>query len=361
MHGRFISFVIIASLGCANLAAAAEEFSIAPLSKGVFAIVRNDPPGFAVESNSGFIECGEHLVVIDAQSNEATTRRVLAAIRSRSAKPVKYVINTHWHDDHIVGNQVYREAFPAVKFVAHQQSLTYLPGEGKKNRDQFHRALPEAIAGLRKTLEAGKTGAGQPSSDEQRASLESDIRLGEGYMSVPDDFVPVLADVPVSTWFMIREAGCSIDVLALGDAHTTGDLVVHIPDRRVVFVGDIVGWPVPLVGAEQSRVRAWGGTLQRILDLNASMVVPGHGPVMRDYAHLDRIKMLMTTIAQRVDDARLKNETLEAARSRIDLSDLRQEFSNGSPVHAALFDAYVAGPAVTNAWKITEPALKEVH
>jgi cyclase len=350
--GSAVSLVASSLLAFSSLAVAAEEFSVARLGDGVFAIVRNDPPGFAVESNSGFIECRDHIVVVDTQSNEATTRRVLAAIRKQSDKPVRYVVNTHWHDDHIVGNRIYREAFPSVRFVAHQESLTYLPGDGKKNRDKFHRGIPDALVGLRKTLESGKTSKGQPLTDEQRASLTSDIRLAEGYMTVPDDFTPVLADVPVSKKLQIREPGCAIDVLPLGNAHTTGDVVVHVADANVVFVGDMIGWPVPLVGADQSRVREWSGTLRRVRDLGAKVIVPGHGPVMRDYSHLDRISVLMSTIAQRVDEARARGESLEIGRSRIDLSDLRRQFAGDSPVHAALFDAYVAGPAVTNAWNL---------
>lgn len=352
MPGYAVSLVASSLLAFASLASAAEEFSLDRLSNGVVAIARNDPPGFAVESNSGVIECRDQLVVIDTQSNAATTRRVLAAIRKHSAKPVGYVINTHWHDDHIVGNQVYREAYPNVRFVAHTESLAYLPGEGKKNRDKFHQAIPDAIAGLRKTLDSGKSSSGKPLTDEQRASLASDIHLAEGYLTVPADFTPVLPDVPVNEKLEIRERGCALDVLALGNAHTTGDLVIHVADAGVVFVGDMIGWPVPLVGADQSRVREWSGTLKRVRDLGAKVIVPGHGPVLRDYAHLDRTSTLMTTITRRVDEARARGETLEVARSHIDLSDLRGQFAGDSPVHGALFDAYVAGPAVTNAWNI---------
>lgn len=198
-------------------------------------------------------------------------------------------------------------------------------------------------------MQSGKTSAGKALSEEQRRSLESDIRLGEGYRSVPDDFVAILPDVPVQDRFAIREAGCAIDVLALGNAHTTGDLVVHLPNENIVFTGDMLGWPVPLVGAEQSRVREWGATLTKVRDLHAAVIVPGHGPLMRDNEHLDRVVTLMTTIAKRVDAA--DDESLEAARKQIDLGDLKQQFSNGSDVNATLFDAYVTGPAIANAWK----------
>lgn len=106
--------------GLLGAAITGEEFSVTRLADTVFAIVRNDPPGFAVESNSGFVVCANQVVVIDAQSNDATTSRVLAAIRRHTDKPVRYVINTHWHDDHIVGNRIYRDAFPSVQFIANR-------------------------------------------------------------------------------------------------------------------------------------------------------------------------------------------------------------------------------------------------
>lgn len=331
---------------------AADEFSITKLKGNVFAVLRNDPPGYAVESNSGFVECAEHLVVIDAQSNDATAGRVLAAIRRHTDKPVRYLINTHWHDDHIVGNRVYRDAFPSLQFIGHAASLEYLPTQGKQNRDQFHRAIPGVLEKFRAALASGKNSSRKTLSEEQRRSLESDIHLGEGYATVPDDFVAILPDIAVKDKHSIRDAGCVIDVLALGSAHTTGDLVVHLPGQNVAFVGDIVGWPVPLVGPDQSRVREWAGTLTRIRNLKAAMVVPGHGPVMRDNSHIDRMIELMSMITQRVDEARADSDTLDAARPLIDLSDLRRKFAAGSEVNGALFDGYVTGPAVTNAWNI---------
>lgn len=330
--------------------AATDAFTVAKLRDNVFTVMRDDSPGFAVESNTGFIECAEHVIVVDAQSNDATTSRVLAQVRLYTDKPVRYLINTHWHDDHIVGNRIYKAAFPKLQIIGHAASLDYLPGKGKQNRDQFHRAIPEVLASFRNTLQTGKTRAGKPLSEEQRRSLESDIRLGEGYASVPDDFVALLPDIAVRQKYSIRDKGCAVDVLALGNAHTTGDLVVHLPQQSVAFVGDIVGWPVPLVGAEQSRVREWSGTLRRIRDLNAIIVIPGHGPAMRDNSYIDRMIALMDTITQRVDAERAKGGPLDEARSRIDLSDLRKQFANGSEVNGALFDAYVSGPAVTNAW-----------
>lgn len=339
--------MLAATTGSAH---AAQGFSVTKLRDNVFTVMRTDPPGFAVESNSGFIECADHVIVVDAQSNDATTSQVLAQIRLYTDKPVRYVINTHWHDDHIVGSQIYKDAFPDLKVIGSVASIDYLPGLGKKNRDQFHRAIPDVLERFRKTLQTGQTSAGKPLSDEQRRSLESDLRLGEGYATVPDDFVAILPDIAVHDEYSIRDKGCAVDVIAIGNAHTSGDLVVHLPEQSVAFVGDIVGWPVPLIGAEQSRVRDWSRTLTRVRDLKASVVIPGHGPLMRDTVQIDRTIDLMTAVTQRVNAERAKGDSLEQARKRIDLSDFRRQFAGDSEVNGALFDAYVTGPAVTNVW-----------
>jgi cyclase len=342
--------VAVALMATTNPTHAAQGFSVTKLRDNVFTVMRTDPPGFAVESNSGFIECADHVIVVDAQSNDATTSQVLAQIRLYTNKPVRYVINTHWHDDHIVGTHIYRDAFPAMKVIGSVASNNYLPTLGKKNRDQFHRAIPDVLERFRKTLETGKTSAGKPLSDEQRRSLESDLHLGEGYATVPDDFVAILPDIAVHDTYSIRDKGCAVDVIAIGNAHTTGDLVVYLPEQSVAFVGDIVGSPVPLVGAEQSRVRDWSRTLRRVRDLEAAVVVPGHGPLMRDNVQIDRTIDLMAAATQRVAAERSKGGSLEEARARIDLNDFRRQFAGDSEVNGSLFDAYVTGPAVTNVW-----------
>ena len=340
----------MALMAIAGVTRAAPGFSVTKLRDNVFTVMRTDPPGLAVESNSGFIECADYVIVVDAQSNDATTSQVLAQLRLYTNKPVRYLVNTHWHDDHIVGTRVYKDAFPNMKVIGSAASVDHLPNSGKKNREQFRPAIPDVLASFRKSLETGKTGADKPLSDEQRRSLESDLNLGEGNATVPDDFVAILPDIAVHDKYSIREGGCAVDVLGLGNAHTTGDLVVHLPMQGVAFVGDIVGWPVPLVDAEQSRVRDWSATLKRVRGLEAIAVVPGHGPLMRDNVQIDRTVELMTAITQRVGAERAKGGSLEDARKHIDLSAFRAQFANDSEVNGALFDAYVAGPAVTNFW-----------
>src|SRR3954451_13361614 len=84
------------------------------LDSGVYAAIRRDPLSLAVNSNSLIIVRESDVVVVGAQFSRAATRETIAAIRKITEKPVGYVINTHWHDDHWAGDQVYRDSFPSV-------------------------------------------------------------------------------------------------------------------------------------------------------------------------------------------------------------------------------------------------------
>ena len=83
------------------------------LDSGTYAAVRKDPLSLAVNSNSLIVVRDSDVVVVDAQFTRRATQETIAAIRTITRKPVAYVINTHWHDDHLAGDQVYRDSFPA--------------------------------------------------------------------------------------------------------------------------------------------------------------------------------------------------------------------------------------------------------
>src|SRR6185503_20486291 len=88
------------------------NFKIVKVGNGVYAAIRTEPPGLTVNANIVFIVNDDDVVVVDTTLTPGTARETIAALKRITNKPVRYVINTHWHDDHIMGNQAYREAFP---------------------------------------------------------------------------------------------------------------------------------------------------------------------------------------------------------------------------------------------------------
>jgi cyclase len=313
--------------------------------------VRKDPPGFAVESNSLFVVGDDGVIVVDAQSNAATTRETLAALRALTDKPVKFVINTHWHDDHVVGNQVYSEAFPGVQFVAHAATRAYLPAEGASNRRKWHEGgLSQFVEMLRNLVRDNKSLAGGALDEEERVSYLSDVSLGEGYMTVPANYEPTLPTVTLEEKLTLYQGSRAVEILFLGRGHTSGDVVVRLPRENVVAAGDLVVWPVPFVGSDQSHVSDWGAALEKLSALKPSVILPGHGPLMRDDSYVRQVARLMDSVSRQTREAVSRGETLEAARKSVKLDEFRKLFAGESHLKNTLFTMYVEGPAVASAY-----------
>jgi cyclase len=330
----------------------AHNFDVQKLAEGVYAVVRKDPPGLMVDANSVFIINDEDVVVVDASGAPSTTRAVLAALRRLTDKPVRYVVNTHWHDDHIIGDAVYREAFPNVEFIAHAEMREYLPGRGATNRKGFLEGAPRALAAIKDALSKNKNLSGTGLTAEERESYESDVRLAELALGEAPGTRLTLPTVTLRERLTLyRGGGRVIDILHLGRGHTAGDIVVHLPREGVVVTGDLVVWPVPLVGGDQSHVGDWGATLSKVRALKATTIVPGHGPVMRDDSYLKQLEDLFGSVKRQTDASAARGETLEQARKSVNLEEFRKALAGDSTVRQFLFDTYVKGPSVAAAYR----------
>ena len=126
-------------------------------------------------------------------------------------------------------------------------------------------------------------------------------------------------------------------------------VVAQLPAEGIVFAGDLAAWPVPLVGTT-SFPADYAAALGRLRALRPRVLVGGHGPVMRDDAYVARVQALLEAVQARTTAAVARGETAEQAQRSVDLSDFRRAFAGESRVRGALFDAYVAAPAVARAY-----------
>ncbi|HSE11206.1 MAG TPA: MBL fold metallo-hydrolase [Rudaea sp.] len=327
---------------------AAGGFTVEKLAEGVYAAIRSDPPGLMVDANSLFIVNDEDVVVVDAPEASA---EMIAALRAITNKPVSFLVNTHWHDDHVIGNAAWRKAYPGVRFIAHASLREYLPQTGLNNRKQMIEGAPQFAGQMQAQMDKGRNLRDEPISDEERASYASDIRLVKHYMAVVPGTETVLPNIDVIEGLTLIRGKRRIEVLHLGNGHTRADLVVWLPGERIVATGDLVVWPIPLVGGDQSHVRDWPGTLDALLALNPAIFVPGHGPVMRSPDYPKQERDLFAGINAQVAVAVARGDTLEATRKAIDLAAFRQQFAGDSKVRQFAFGMYVTGPAVESAYR----------
>lgn len=316
------------------------------LGEGVYSVVRNLPSGFYFESNSVFIVTSRGVVVVDSQFTRAATKAALAALRQLTGQPVRYVINTHWHVDHISGNQVYREAFPEAEFIAHVSTREDLSTEGLPGRPSFLEALPPTIGYFDRLVAERESMGDGVATGEELAAYAADSTLATQHLEEAPGFQPVLPTLTFRDHLTLELGGRTIELHHFGRAHTRGDIVVYLPGERILVAGDIVVAPVPLVGST-SYPGDYPATLAALLALQPAVIVPGHGPVLRDTAYIELMAELLEALRERTTAAVARGETLEQARKSVDLEEFRQRLAGSSRLRSLVFSNYVLEPAVT--------------
>jgi cyclase len=208
-------------------------FTLKPLGHNVYAAI-DDAKGDA-GANAGFVIGDDGVLVIDSFENEAAAKQLLSEIRKLTKLPVKFVVNTHYHLDHVAGNAAFKEAGAVVL----------------AQRNVFHWIHSENLKFFGKDIKP-----------EQKAMVEG--------LAAPD----VLYDTDVQLVLGSREI-----VVHVFPGHTGGDSVVMIPDAKVVFCGDLF-WRKTLPNLIDATTEAWMGTLEDLqtpAPSPAVAYVPGHG------------------------------------------------------------------------------------
>ena len=125
--------------------APAPRVELVPLGDRVWAAVRREPLGLAQNANSLVVAGDSAMLVVDAQFTREATRETMAAVRAATPLPVRWIVNTHWHDDHVAGNQVWRDSFPDVRVAMHAATRADLLGVARENRAREVAGGPAAM------------------------------------------------------------------------------------------------------------------------------------------------------------------------------------------------------------------------
>lgn len=326
-----------------------EHVEVAP---GVHAFVFDNPlsGGANVDGTAVAIINDDDVVVVDAQWTPATSRRVLAEIRKLTPKPVRYVINTHWHGDHWFGNQTYRDAFPGVEFVAHPRTLRDIDDEELPDIDTTRSIdVPQMIASAEGLLQGGRNADGSVLAAADSARMLRYIEMLNWSRRALMEITPVRPTVLVADSLVLLRGERRIVIRYLGRGNTRGDLSVWLPTERVLITGDLLVGPAPY--AFGSYPTEWREVLGKLRTLPAAVIVPGHGPVQRDWAYLDLVREALEAVTTQVRAAVDRGLDLEATRKAVDLGALRERFAKGDARVGRGFDGFFVAPIVERAWR----------
>ncbi|MER6995981.1 MBL fold metallo-hydrolase [Streptomyces sp. NPDC000410] len=235
------------------------------LAPSVHAYVQ--PDGGWCLNNAAFLSDGESTVLVDTAATERRAQLLREALLATGAPPPRTIVNTHHHGDHTYGNAVFT---PEATVVGHE-------------------------ACRREVLAAGR----------QLDLIWPETEFGDITITAPD--------LTYSERLTLHAAGTEVRLIHPGVAHTVGDTIVHLPEHGIVFTGDLIfsgGTPFLPMGSLSGSLRS----LALLRSLDATTVVPGHGPVTDPSAY-DATERYLRYVAALAETGRAKGLTpLETAQ-----------------------------------------------
>jgi cyclase len=272
---------------------AQELFDIKPVADGVYAAIAK--PAYKINCNAAIILLDDGVLVVDTHSKPSAARELIAQIKKLTDKPVKYVVNTHFHWDHYQGNQAYPSSWPAgVEIISSQATRDNIEQRGIPRIRYQIATLPQDIATLRAELE-------KATDPKQKEELRSNISQTEDYLAELKSMQVVLPSLTFDHSLVLHRKSRTVHILWLGRAHTDGDVFVYLPKEKVIVTGDALHGATPFMG--DSYPYDWIKTLDAAEKLDFNQVIGGHGEVMQGKQTFELWKQYFTDLLSMTADA----------------------------------------------------------
>jgi cyclase len=308
-----------------------ENFVFQPLADGVYcAVSRMGGPG---GSNAAIVINEEWVLVVDAHIRPSAAREVIGGIARITPLPVRFVVNTHFHNDHTQGNQSYFGTFPkGVEYISHVNT----------RRDIVEKAIPrvrEELARIPADIRNSKLQMEAARDDSEKLRLKAELDDIQSYL---EELRGVNITLPTITFdsSLILPGPRPIELYNFGRGHTAGDVVVFLPDERVLVTGDLfLGPHIPY--ASDSYPSEWIAALKNTLQLDFDQVALGHTSVVRGEearAQMQRLIAFMEDAVSHARDMVKAGKSLQAVIAAIDVSRYKDHFANW-PTHGEPFIA----------------------
>lgn len=296
-------------------------WTIQKVADGVWAALQPHDNRFN-DANVIVIEGDNDLVVIDSPANADAVRELVQEIGRLSTKPVRFVINTHWHGDHTQGNAVYRKAWgDAVSIVGHRTLAEDVPGRAApdvlERVERLTTRIPEAEAQLVTGLKQDGSRFTEEETEQQRAAIDNAKQWLERNL----DAEFLAPDVTYSEALVLQRGTRRIELRHFR-AHTRGDTVVYLPAEKVLITGDLLD-DMPFVG--HGHPREWLETLKTLAGYEFDRIVPGHGPVFEGREQMQHLTGFIEALVTGAAEAVAAGKTLEQTQAELDLSTWRDK------------------------------------
>ena len=291
----------------ATCLAADDLFDIKPVADGVYAAIAK--PAYKVNCNAAIILFDDAVLVVDTHSKPSAARALIEQIKKLTDKPVRYVVNTHFHWDHYQGNQAYPSSWPAsVEIISSEATRANIEQRGIPRVKHEIVTMPQEIEKLKSDLD-------KASDVGQKEQLRANLLQAEAYLAELKSMQVTLPSVTFDHSLILHRPSKTVEVLWLGNAHTNGDVFVYLPREKVLVTGDALhGW-TPYMG--DSYPFDWIQTLDAAEKLDFDQVIGRHGNVMRGKERFDLWKHYFRDLLDEAAQAYARGASLEDAEKGV--------------------------------------------
>jgi cyclase len=292
----------------AGTAHAGKAFKFNKVKEGVYHAVGTG--ALAVVGNSSFIVNENDVIVVDDHVSPAAAWVLLEEIKEVTNKPVTTVINTHFHFDHAHGNQIFE---PAVQIIGHEFTRRMLLSNsiGMPLYQNYLTGMPGQIEALRKRIASEADPAA-------KAKLETQLQVAENNLASQKELKPTPPNVTLSTQMTLYRGPREIQIRFLGRGHTAGDVVVFLPNEKVVITGDFL--TSGLSNMSDSFPEEWVASLDALKKLDFDTVLPGHGDAFTDKTKIDYFQAYLRDVWTEVSRLKKQGVSAEEAAKQADLT-----------------------------------------
>ncbi len=309
------------------------------VAEGIYVFMTPPYGDVGLDGNSVVILSNDGVLVFDTNGTPAAAEAVLSEIRKLTDKPVKYVVNSHWHWDHWYGTEVYRRAFPGVHVVTHEKTREMMMGPALAfNQPGLDEELPGYLDDLAKRVTAGESATPPPAN---LARMKSALATGRFFLDQKRRVKHTFADVTFTDRLTVYLGEREIQILNYGRAVTPGDALLYLPREKIVVTGDLLVNPVSF--ALGVYPTGWLNALERIDALDATVWVAGHGEPLHDKTLLHATMGVFRELLRQGKEARAKGQDPDQAKELIlpSLKDLRARITGGDPRQNEPFEVYL--------------------
>jgi cyclase len=328
----------------------APDFRLEQIAPNIYAFVSDNTTDSCEDGNTTIIITDDGVVVVDAPSTYLSEQH-LAEIRKLTDKPVVYLIDTHFHPDHVFGNHVYKDAFPGLHIIA--QDYTKAEADRRNPYTLAHYQGPggkQVLEMLRKQAETGiDLASGKPLQGYDATHAKIDFAECMPHFAAAERTRLVSPDLTYSESLTLALGGTVIKLLHF-EGHTAGDTVVYLPKSKVLITGDLVIAPVPYGGDDITEKLI--GSLETLMAMHASVIVPGHGEVEFDNAYMQLEHDCLASLMAQADVAATHDDISDQFKKTLDLSAFKAKIVGNDPARDWAWRNFFIGPAAERAFDI---------